>query len=226
MYLSLEDDIYIAVIGDIKKSKSINYRQEVQERLKKLLEEINTQYKDEIASKFTVTLGDEFQGLMKNGTHLMEILFFIEQGMFPVKIRFGIGLGKITTAINPEISIGADGPCYHRARSAVNELKEQEKKKQTFAGDVRLEVDEENRGIQELANRIIQLMTAIKSFWSDRQREIIWDTLKFQDSQIETGERMNIKQPTVQRSLSSGKYYAYKEAYDTLGKIFREVRGE
>lgn len=31
-------------------------------------------------------------------------------------MRFGIGIGSISTKINSEISIGADGPGYYKAR--------------------------------------------------------------------------------------------------------------
>lgn len=40
--------------------------------------------------------------------------------MQPYQVRFGIGVGKILTDINPELSIGADGPAYWHARKAIN----------------------------------------------------------------------------------------------------------
>lgn len=52
---------------------------------------------------------------------------------------------------------------------------------------------------------------------------MIWDMLENQDSQIETAKRFNIKQPTVQRILSTGRYYAYKDALDTIGKALEAI---
>ena len=64
----------IAVIGDIVKSKSIVNRGEVQEQLKTVLNDINQKFADHLASKFTLTLGDEFQAVFRTGDHLLYIL--------------------------------------------------------------------------------------------------------------------------------------------------------
>ena len=40
-----------------------------------------------------------------------------------MKLRFGIGVGEISTVINPEMALGADGPGYYNARKAIEDLK-------------------------------------------------------------------------------------------------------
>ena len=75
-----------------------------------------------------------------------------------------------------------------------------------------------------MINTILSLLTAIKDLWSDRQREIIWDMLEHQDSQVDVAKRLKIKQPAVQKSLAKGKYYAYKDALETLGKALEEIK--
>lgn len=217
-------DPYIAIIGDIKESKKIDNRREVQKRLESVLEEINEKYINDISSRFMITLGDEFQGLLCNGANTMNIISEIERKMYPIKIRFGVGVGEITTEVNKEMSIGADGPGYYKARKAIEYLKDNEKRKQINAADVRLEVDSENQESTIMINTILSLMTVVKETWSDRQRQIIWDMLEHQDSQLKVAERLEIKQPAVQKSLSKGKYYAYKDALDTIGKALEGIR--
>lgn len=222
MLLSLLYKSYIAIIGDIKDSKKIKDRNAVQKNLHSVLLDINEKYKKDIYSKFTITLGDEFQGLLSDGVNTMNIITEIEQRMYPVKLRFGVGIGAITTDINTEIALGADGPGYYMARTAIEYIKSDEKKKQTNTADIRIEIDGNNETAQIL-NTILSLMTVIKEGWSDRQREIIWDMLKFQDSQLNAAKRLNITQPSVQKSLSKGNYYAYKDASETLAKILSEI---
>lgn len=224
MFFSFENDPYVAVIGDIRQSKKIENRSEVQEKLKQALEDINEKYDNEISSKFIITLGDEFQGLLCSGSNMMDIITEIERKMHPVKIRFGVGIGAITTDVNKEMSIGADGPGYYKARGAIEFLKENEKKKQTNAADIRIEVEGDNQSITTMINTILSLLTVIKDSWSDRQREIIWDMLQHQDSQTDAAKRFKIKQPAIQKSLSKGKYYAYKDALDTIGRALAEIR--
>ena len=56
--------MYFAIIGDIIASKTISNRSEVQNHLKRILDQVNEEYKSNIASRFSITLGDEFQGLL------------------------------------------------------------------------------------------------------------------------------------------------------------------
>lgn len=224
MFFFFDNNPYIAIIGDIKESKKIDNRNEIQKKLKLVLQEINEKYNDTISSKFIITLGDEFQGLLCNGANTMPIILEIERKMYPIKIRFGVGVGTITTEVNKEMSLGADGPGYYKARNAIEFLKDNEKKNQTNAADIRLEVESEDQAATIMINTILSLVTVIKDLWSDRQREIIWDMLKHQDSQVDVAKRLKIKQPAVQKSLAKGKYYAYKEALDTIEKALEEVR--
>ena len=83
---------YIAIIGDIKNSKSINDRMEFQNKFNNILNDINVLYNDDISSYFTITLGDEFQGLLHNGKHLMDIISYIKNNLYPYEIRFGIDI--------------------------------------------------------------------------------------------------------------------------------------
>ena len=88
-------DKYVAIIGDIVDSKKLSNRNSVQQKLKQVLEDINNKFSEDIASKFTITLGDEFQGLLKNRENIMRIVCEIEMAMTPIQIRFGIGIGDI-----------------------------------------------------------------------------------------------------------------------------------
>lgn len=225
MYFAFKQKPCIAIIGDIKESKKIEQRAQVQRKLNQVLEIINKRHEEKILSRFVITLGDEFQGVLANGSEVMPIVLEIERGMFPVKIRFGIGIGNITTDINPNRSIGADGPGYYKARQAIEELKRFEKSKSVDAADIRIAA-EENRNLTSvnMLNTILSLMTAIKELWSDRQREIIWEMLEYQDGQKNIAERMGIRQPTVQKSLAKGHYYAYKDAVDMITEALREIQ--
>ena len=119
MFFSFSNNSYIAIIGDMKNSKIMNDRNSVQNELKKILNNVNEKYSKDISARFMITLGDEFQGLLHDGAHVMQIIEEIQSEMHPVEIRFGIGIGPITTEINYEMAIGADGPGYYKARQAI-----------------------------------------------------------------------------------------------------------
>lgn len=217
---------YVAIIGDIKGSRKIQNRAIVQEELKQALAGINEQYSNDIASKFTVTLGDEFQGLLYSGANTMSIVLDIERRMDPIRARFGIGVGEISTDIDRELAIGADGSAYYKAREAIEYLKRKEKRNKSGEADIRLEVDGTEHMTVELINTILSLMTAIKTSWTDRQRQAIWDMLEHQDSQSDVAQRLGIAQSSVQKNLTKGSYYTYTEAVNTVKKVMGEIRRE
>ena len=74
MFLSFSYKPYIVIIGDIINSRELEHRNEVQERLKRTLQDINERYNADIAASFMITLGDEFQGLLHNGKNTMKII--------------------------------------------------------------------------------------------------------------------------------------------------------
>lgn len=219
MYPETAKRQYIAVIGDIKRSKQSSDRGELQQRLKTVLANINMQYGKDIASKFVITLGDEFQGLLECGEHIMDILTIIELRMHPDRIRFGIGIGKITTEINPEMSLGADGPAYYNAREAITRLKEREKKSKTALSDTIILMEEDHTN-EQLLNSLLSLLTVVKLSWTERQYEVIRDYLEHRDNQLGVARRLGITQSSVQKSLSSANFYSYKEAVDAISTMF------
>lgn len=214
---------YIAVIGDIKDSKLIENRGQIQEKLNRALKQINEIYQDDIASKFIITLGDEFQGLLKNKEHLIGIVKYIQQVMYPVKLRFGIGIGEIRTDIFYEAAIGADGPAYYEARKVITELREQEKKLKKQAADIQFSIYETKRFEIEEINTILVLMKLIEDKWSEKQRFTIWDMEQNGGSQKECAERMNTTQSTVARRLAEGNYLIYERAKETVDRAVRRL---
>ena len=135
---------YYAIIGDIKRSKKIENRCEIQEKLKKILDNVNSIYNNDISAKFLITLGDEFQGLLEITAPILEIIKYIQREIYPIKLRFGVGIGNVSTLINHEAAIGADGPAFYAAREMIEFLREQEKKLKKHAADIQISVYEKN----------------------------------------------------------------------------------
>jgi len=217
---------HIAIIGDIIQSKKLKSRNEIQNKLQGILKDINKKYSDDIASDFMITLGDEFQGLLSCGKNTMNIVSEIEVRMCPVKLRFGIGIGEITTDINRNMPLGADGPAYYNARRMIDKLKCIENKRRTSKSYIMIEADGDNSDTELLLNSILLLCSSINRKWSKRQREIIYDFITFGDNQVKTAERLGINQSSVYRGLSNGCYYAYQNAMSTVTKALSEITGD
>lgn len=214
---------YVAIIGDIKSSKTINKRNQIQEKLNIILKHVNETYSPDIAAKFIITLGDEFQGLLKNYDHILDIAKYIQREMYPVNLRFGIGFGKIYTDIFCEAAIGSDGPAYYAAREMVKQLREQEKKLRKQTADIQISIYNAKSFEIVKINTILTLMKIIENGWSEKQRLTIWDMEINGGSQEECAKRLDTTQSTVARRLAGGNYLTYEHAGNVARKALIQL---
>ncbi|RBP66787.1 SatD family protein [Alkalibaculum bacchi] len=117
-----------------------------------------------------ITLGDEFQGLLNYGEDVMNIISDIELEMFPIRIRFGVGIGTLTTEVNREIPLGADGPAYYNARKMIDELKKIERMNRKSDSNIMI-ASEKNHDNDMMLNAILSLCFTLQSKWTKRQRD-------------------------------------------------------
>lgn len=210
---------YTAIIGDIKESRKLKNRDYVQKKLEKTLQEINKEYAFCIEADFLITLGDEFQGLLNDTKKSFQIVEIIKKKMFPTEIRFGIGIGEITTNINRSAAIGADGPAYYAARDVLNEIKEKEKTWRKEAPDIQIDIYEGDSLDKEIINTFLLLLKTIENNWDDEQRITIWDMEDYQYTQVELAKKLHVDQATVSRRLSIGNIKTYKHTKKILGEL-------
>ena len=224
MIFSFSYKPYIVIIGDIINSRELEQRGKVQELLKQTLCDINKKYSTDIAAPFMITLGDEFQGLLHNGKSTMKIIEELRASMYPVRIRFGIGVGGVSTEINQVETREIDGPCYYGARNAIDYLKKNENRYHSDEADTRIEMEDDTSGATSLMNTVFSLMSVIEKNWTERQRTIIYDYFLHQDGQEKCAARLEIAQSSVQRGLTNGNYYAYSQALNTINSILGEIQ--
>jgi DNA-directed RNA polymerase specialized sigma subunit len=153
----------------------------------------------------------------------MKIICEIEMAMTPVELRFGIGIGDISTDINFDNSSEIDGSAYHRARKMIKEI-ESKKFQYTERHSNIMICSEDNIEIDELLNSILFVCTALKSMWTDRQKEIIYAYLSNDENQYKAAHILNIGQPSVNKALSSARFYSYKSAIDTVNSFLSKLR--
>ncbi len=157
----MSDKQYFAVIGDIVESRKIDDRAGLQRQLDAGLAVINRQYANQVASKYLLTIGDEFQGLVQTSKSLDQILASLRIAVHPADLRFGIGVGELFTPLR-EHAIGMDGPCFQRARVAIERAKERSTQIEVENGDA-------HPGFEIYS----LLYSAMRRNWTERQRQII-----------------------------------------------------
>ncbi|MEW6568398.1 MAG: SatD family protein [Chloroflexota bacterium] len=205
---------YIAVIGDVISSRETADRSALQERLQAAISVMNELFRASLASSFVLTLGDEFQGLLKAPEELARLLARCRVELFPTEVRFGIGVGPLDTPLEP-LSLGMDGPCFHRAREAV----ERASNRETYV-EVSTTGDSTNQPVFSI---YALLSAALRRRWTERQRHVVDLTMAGLEGK-EIAARLAITPSAVSQHLRAAGASAIMEAtqdwQDALGHGF------
>ena len=201
--------MYLALIADVIDSKMVQERFDLQKQLEKTLQTMNELFGEFIASNFTLTLGDEFQGLLKADAPVFQIIDTLRSELTPTQLRFGIGLGEIVTDIDPLQSIGADGPAYWNARAAINLVHQK-----NDYGNTQIYFSSGNDSKDLLVNALIASGEAIRSGWRGSQEEILLDLLKrcvYSEnfSQQDLAQSLEINPSALSKRLKSSSIRVY-----------------
>ena len=115
---------YVSLIMDIEKSRTYmtEDRIEIQKYMSYCIDMLNELFKENIEHEVTFSAGDELQGLFNDTTVAVMYFRLFEMLLKPVKIRAGIGVGEWTIKIDNGSSTQQDGPAYHKARQAIEEV--------------------------------------------------------------------------------------------------------
>jgi len=91
------------LMGDVIDSSSKQGAM-LMENFKSIIEVVNKKFKKAIISPLTITLGDEFQGVIKDLHATIDILFYLDRCILSSEVfynmRYAINYGAIDTPLN------------------------------------------------------------------------------------------------------------------------------
>ena len=183
---------YLVVIGDIRGSRQLPHRAELQKTMEDGLRHINAAFKDALAAGFVVTLGDEFQGVLKGPGDAIDVLVALDlEFARAIPIRYGLGWGPITTEMRA-MAVGMDGPCFHGARDAVQKGK-RDGRWVTVSG-----FGEDD----DIINALLGLAGEVRSRWTDVQRETVEQARRAR-TQREVASARGVHESSVSQTLKA-----------------------
>ena len=219
--------MYLALIADVIDSKMVQERFDLQKQVEKTLQKMNELFGDYLASRFTLTLGDEFQALLKVDAPIFQIIDTLRSELTPTQLRFGIGLGEIVTAIDPLQSVGADGPAYWNARAAINFVHQK-----NDYGNTQIYFSSGKENQDYFVNALIASGEAIRSGWRESQEEILLNLLKrsvYSEtfSQQDLAQLLGLNPSALSKRLKSSSIRVYlRGRAAALASIQSTVKGE
>lgn len=117
---------YSVLIIDLKRSReySVEDRNSIQNYIINVISDLNKVFINTIAREVEFSAGDEVQGLFSSPEAAFLYFRMFNMLVSPVRIRAGIGVGEWNIRIENASTTAQDGPAYHNARRAVENVKD------------------------------------------------------------------------------------------------------
>lgn len=203
---------YCAIIGDIIGSRKLEDRQDIQKKFMAMARKANKRYESDIASPFTVTIGDEFQVLLTCSQRSPEIIAYVKEEMAPIEFVFGVGIGEIFTDINTKLAIGMDGPAFHLARKAIEQAKKK-KPKTIYKSDL-VGVD--------MIDSLHYFIESCTERRTKRQKQVL-EYLSQKLTQEAIADKLGIKQQSVYDIIKLSYLSEVEEAKRTIALYLHDI---
>lgn len=117
---------YTALIIDLKRSRSysVEDRNSIQNYIITVIQNLNEVFSNSLARAVEFSAGDEVQGLFVSPESAYLYFRMFSMLISPVEIRAGIGVGEWNIKITNASTTAQDGPAYHNARNAIENVKD------------------------------------------------------------------------------------------------------
>jgi len=143
--------------------------------LKSLIENVSADYKEVFLSPITITLGDEFQSVIKSLSDAIDVIIGIEETKLllnsKITLRYVLYHGEIETDINEKIAHEMLGSGLTKSREILSNSKR---------GDNRIYVELHNEK-SGLLNGLFFLYTSIVDRWKLSDYELVNLLIRFGD---------------------------------------------
>ena len=169
---------YYIVMADVIASRQRDASQ-LMEEFKHLVAAANAVFSDGILSPLTITLGDEFQGVMATLHDAVEVLIWLEEarlkGDFGSKLRYVVHYGEIATPLNRALAHGMLGQGLTEAREELSDKRR---------GLSRFRFALPNQNLASQLGRLLAVMFALTRDWKPKDAMLLFDMMRISNNEV------------------------------------------
>jgi hypothetical protein len=206
---------YYILMADIIKS-SQKKGAPLMHEFSEIVDSVKQRRQDDFLSPPTITLGDEFQSVIKDLAAAVQVMLAIEEEIIikrkSFKLRYVLHYGEIETPINPEIAWGMLGTGLATARNLLEELKGRRAERFFL-----LTEDAEKDAV---LNKIFFLYSAVIDDWKTKDAETLSLFLQYPDYKV-VAEKLQKDRSLLwrkEKTLRLREYNTAKALVTLLGK--------
>lgn len=200
------------LVADVAKSSKIKEKDDFQVKLREICQLINTKYSTDFLMPLKITQGiNQIAGALKSIKHIYTIISFIEDQLYPQKIRFVLLHGELNSSTSKKDISYVYGSLLEKSQNRMDELK-----KTAFIFDLK-----SNSPNDSAVKWQMNLIFHIKSSWSLNKRRIIMEYGKLNNQQ-QVAELIGISQQAVSKNLNNSYFEDIKLIEADLNKNLKE----
>lgn len=155
-----------------------------------------------LITPFTFSRGDEIQAVLYGALSSPALLRKLRYHCLPLQLRIGIGIGRITSGLGATSSWEMNGPAFHRARQALDELKQNRHwRTRLVSGDP---------GLDHIINTMFTLYDVNQSRWTLPQ----WEGVMLYEeagTYQEAASRLGVAFQNVEKRCRAARWWALRE---------------
>lgn len=206
---------YAVLMGDLVDSEGHADPGQLHIAFNAAIERQNARLVDNVMSPLTITLGDEFQGLL---TSLVAAAQAAQDVRFDlmrqdIDCRFVVGVVDLKTPINSQRAWNMMGPGFAAARERLGEKRSPSRYRFSIPQDALLET---------LLEAIGASLSAIERGWSAAQRDVVI-ALSDGASVADVAQARDVGIPNVYKVRSAGEYDRYRTEWGAVRTALAEL---
>jgi SatD family (SatD) len=172
---------------------------------------LNRDFRRSILTKFVITLGDEFEGILHDSVAIPDLISRINTSFVDAPIRLGFGRGSLSTEV-AKSPLEMDGEAFHNARAAMERAR-----KEDLPGGVFLGYGFEG---DQVLNGFARILSHHWSRLTKRQRETV--SLRCAGlAQVQIAKRSGVSESAISQALRKSGWQAFAEAEQGFRAAFR-----
>jgi len=163
-----------------------------------------------LVAGFSVSRGDEIQGVSKGILKAPELIRRLRFTCRPLRLRIGIGIGERDSDMESNDPWKMNGSAFVRAREALDSIKKFRKPLSV--------VHSNDHGFDNVSSAVLRLMDVIENRWTEQQWRAVtaYERLGTYEA---AGEHLGVKFQTVQRHCLTANWSAIEQAEGTLREM-------
>lgn len=200
---------FVVMIGDVMGSRALPDRARAQRHFIETLAAVQARLEAAFYAPFRLSAGDAFQAILTEPAAVVDIALAIAEALHPVALVWGVGYGSIATDWAPDPNM-MDGPCYHRARSAL---------RRAVSDGAWLRAEGFSEVDDLVISSLFRLMGLVRASWTETQRRYM--ELVAGRTQREAAEELKVDESAISHALRRAHVRELQEAEDAARAVLR-----